>query len=542
MRRPKRRPQTGESEPDRLEEILATADKKFPFLIESALDVMSLLDSDGTVRYLSPASERFLGYRPDELIGRNVLGIIHPDDAQAVLDTFARMMKQPGVTEYVHYRIKHKEGYWRWAESVGNNLIHQPFISCIVINSRDITERKLAEDALKESEEYYRALIEHSMDAIVIIDEQARFKYSNLALERELGYTPQYLIGKSSLEFIHPEDAEMSAEVIARAVQDPGYSPMVELRIKHADGTHLYFEGVGKSYLENPSVAGIVIALRDINERKRAEEELRKYRENLEEMVEERTRELVEANRRLLSEVDERRQAEEALRAANQELETFAFTLSHDLRSPLALARGFAKVAVSAVEEDKKKLEKDCLENILDAVERTDNYIFSLYQYARAGVPEGKATRVELDTTLEEILTYLEEEIHGSGVGLKVDEGLPAVYVDPSKLRQVLSNLVENAVRYMGDEPEPEVEIGASEEGDTVTVFVRDNGMGIPQAKREVIFEPFKRLKKGRSDGLGIGLSTVKRAAEAWGGRVWVESSEGEGSTFYFTAPASRQD
>jgi PAS domain S-box-containing protein len=541
MRRPKKKPRTGESEPDRLEDILATADKKFPFLIESALDVMSLLDSDGTVRYLSPASERFLGYEPDELIGTNVLGIIHPDDVQAVLDTFARMMRQPGVTEYVHYRIKHKDGSWRWAESIGNNLIHQPFISCIVINSRDINERKLAEDALKDSEEYYRALIEHSMDAIFIIDEQARFKYSNLALERELGYRTEDLIGRSSLDFLHPDDVAMSAEVIAKAVRDPDYSPRIEVRIQHVDGDYFYFEGVGKSYLDNPSVAGIVIALRDITERKRAEEELRKYRENLEEMVEERTRELMEANRRLLSEVDERKQAEEALRVANQELEAFAFTLSHDLRSPLALARGFAKVAVSAVEEGKKKLEKDCLENILDAVERTDNYIFSLYQYARAGIPEGKAALVELDTALEEILTYLEEEIRRSGVELNVDEGLPAVHVDPLKLRQVLSNLVENAVRYMGDEPHPEVGIGASEEGDTVTVFVWDNGMGIPQAKQEAIFEPFKRLKEGGSDGLGIGLSTVKRAAEAWGGRVWVESSKGEGSTFYFTAPASRQ-
>lgn len=193
------------------------------------------------------------------------------------------------------------------------------------------------------------------------------------------------------------------------------------------------------------------------------------------------------------------------------------------------------------MEEDKKKLEKDCLENILEAVERTDNYIFSLYQYARAGIPEGKATRIELDVALKEVLTYLEEETCGSGVELKVDEGLPAVYVDPLKLRQVLSNLVENAVRYLGDEPEPEVGVGASEDGDTVTVFVRDNGLGIPKAKQEAIFEPFKRLKEGRSDGLGIGLSTVKRAAEAWGGRVWVESREGEGSTFYFTAPASQQ-
>ena len=201
MGRPKREAQTGESMPDSLEDILRDIEKKFPFLAKSALDVLTLLDGDGTVRYASLASERFLGYKPDELVGKNVLGIIHPDDAQNVLDAFAGMMRQPGVTEYMQYRIKHKDGSWRWAESVGNNLIHQPFISCLVINSRDITERKLADDALKESEEYYRTLIEHSMDAIVIIDEQATYKYSNLALEGGLGYKQDDLIGKSSLDF-----------------------------------------------------------------------------------------------------------------------------------------------------------------------------------------------------------------------------------------------------------------------------------------------------------------------------------------------------
>jgi len=526
---------------DRLEDILSASDRKFPFLVENALDVISLLDGDGKVRYISPAIERFLGYSPSELVGTNALGIIHPDDREMVLDTFSRLMKHPGVTERVQYRIKHKNGGWRWAESVGNNLIQHPDISCLVINTRDISDRKHAEDALRESEEYYRALIENSMDAIVIIDGEARYKYSNPALERVLGYSPEDLIGRSSLELIHPEDVATAAEVIARAVKNSAYSPTVEVRIRHADGTYLYFEGVGRSYLDNPAVAGIVVALRDITGRKRAEEELRKYREDLEEMVDARTRELVEMNRRLLSEVDRRRRMEEELRAANRELEAFAYTLSHDLRSPLALAGSFAREALFALEGDDRELQRNCLDNIVEALERTDDYIFSLYQYARAGLPHGRAARIDLEEAVREAFSYLEEDLRDRVVEFKVGENLPDVYVDPVRLRQVLSNLLENAVKYMGDEPQPEVEIGAAEEGGMVTVFVRDNGMGIPRAKRETVFEPFMRLKESGSGGLGIGLSTAKRAVEAWGGRIWVESPEEGGSVFYFTAPAPRQ-
>jgi PAS domain S-box-containing protein len=402
-----------------------------------------------------------------------------------------------------------------------------------------MTERKLAEDALRKSEEYYRALIENATDAIVIIDEGGILKYSNLTLEGVLGYEPRELMGKLCLDYLHPEDIPRAARVIAEAVRDPDYSLTVEVRIRRADGAYTYFEGIGSSYLDNPCVEGIVIALRDISERKKVEEELGKHRENLEELVEERTHELNDINRRLMEEIEERMQVEDALRAANQELEAFAYTLSHDLRSPLAVASGFARVALSAVGEDRKKPQRDCLENILQAVEQTDAFINSLYDYARAGLAGGEAVRVEPDAVLSEVITYLEEEVKDNGTVLKIDEGLPEVYVDPLKLRQVLSNLAENAVRYMGGEPEPRVEIGGTRKGDTVTMYVRDNGMGIPVEKQGIIFEPFKCLQEGDSSGLGIGLSTVKRAVEAWGGRVWVESRPGEGSTFFFTAPSA---
>ncbi len=118
-------------------------------------------------------------------------------------------------------------------------------------------------------------------------------------------------------------------------------------------------------------------------------------------------------------------------------------------------------------------------------------------------------------------------------------KGIPAVLLDPARLKQVLSNLVGNAPKFLGDNPSPRVEVGGEREGGLVTVFVRDNGIGIPDLEQEAVFQPFMRLEAECSPGLGIGLSTVKRAVEAWGGEVWAESAPGEGSTFYFTAPAA---
>jgi len=163
--------------------------------------------------------------------------------------------------------------------------------------------------------------------------------------------------------------------------------------------------------------------------------------------------------------------------------------------------------------------------------------INSLLQYAQAGHMDFESRSVDSEEILMEVLMDLEEDIRCRGAEVSVQNELPAVKVDAVKLRQVLTNLIGNAIKHMGDTQEPRVEVGMEERGETAAFFVRDNGIGIPAELQDKVFEPFRHFSLAGSPGLGIGLSTVKRAVAAWGGMVWVESQPGEGAAFFFTAP-----
>jgi signal transduction histidine kinase len=240
-------------------------------------------------------------------------------------------------------------------------------------------------------------------------------------------------------------------------------------------------------------------------------------------------------NERLQNEIAERKLIEEELRARNAELETFAHTVSHDLRSSVSIIEGYVQVALDAGED----LLRECLEKIDYLAHRMEAFIESLLAYSEAGRPEGKPLAVDPTELLIEILAERETEIAARNVEVVVEKELPSVRVDPLRLQQVFINLLDNALKFMGDNPVPLVKCGADEKEGIVVFYVADNGAGIEKSEHHKIFEPFERLSSENHHGLGIGLSTVKRAVEGWGGEVWVESVAGEGSTFFFSVPGS---
>jgi len=272
-----------------------------------------------------------------------------------------------------------------------------------------------------------------------------------------------------------------------------------------------------------------VIRLKD----KRAKS--KEYRERLEELVEDNTLQLVMTNERLQNEIAEREVIEAELRSRNDELETFAHTISHDLRSSVAVINGYAQVAL----EGNRELLQECLEKIVYLSQRMDSFIASLLAYSQAGRPEGKPEPVRPRELLEEIVAEREAEIAARNIEVEMEEDLPDICVDPVRLQQVFINLLDNAFKYTGDNPAPRVSCGARIKKSVAIFHVSDNGMGIEREEYAKIFEPFERLGNENHYGLGIGLSTVKRAVEGWGGRVWVKSIPGRGSTFYFTVPTN---
>ncbi len=264
-------------------------------------------------------------------------------------------------------------------------------------------------------------------------------------------------------------------------------------------------------------VGGVLAELSE--RRSRLETDLMRQGRELEQRVEERTRELSEKNR---------------------DLEAYSYTISHDLIAPLVVIEGFAELMLERKSDELGEEGREYAERILKAVERMRHLISSLLEYARAGKAEGEAEALSPAETVQELLAEREVKVREAGATVRVQEDLPLILVDPLKLNQVFSNLLDNALKYASKERAPVIEVGGrSGEGEAV-IFVRDNGIGIEAEDLPGVFDPFTRYYSGDEPGLGIGLATVKRAVEGWGGRVWAESSPGKGTTFFFTAPLAQ--
>lgn len=268
------------------EEILKQREENFRALIENSMDISVITNGDLTVRYVSPSIERTLGYKPEEIIGKNALEFLSPEDVQSITRDFDTFTQNPGQPVALEVRFLHKDGSWRVIEGITNNLVNDPTVKGFVINARDITERKRAEEALKEREEHFRALIENSLDGFAILNSDMSILYESPSAEKILGLKLEELIGKSVLDFIHPDDKERVIKTFRRLAKHPAQAVPAEIRFRHSDGTWHTMEGTANNLLNNPAVKGIVINYRDVTERQRAQEALKKREEHFRVMIE----------------------------------------------------------------------------------------------------------------------------------------------------------------------------------------------------------------------------------------------------------------
>jgi signal transduction histidine kinase len=253
-------------------------------------------------------------------------------------------------------------------------------------------------------------------------------------------------------------------------------------------------------------------AFHEVSERKRAQEALKKNEIKLQDLVKE-------------------------LAAKNAELETFVFSVSHDLKTPIVTIEGF----MGALREDFGNLiSEDCekyLNYIGDATQKMELLINDLLELSRIGRLTVKKTEFSLADLIEEVIAGLQPQIEARGIQVTVMKDLPLVYGEKKRIIQVMENLLSNAIKYIGNEnPSPRIEVEAQEQDDQKVVFVRDNGIGIERIYFEKIFQVFQRLPSAKKlgQGTGIGLAIVKRIIEYHGGRVWLESEPGKGTTFFF--------
>jgi PAS domain S-box-containing protein len=266
---------------------LAEREEHFRRLIENSSDQVLICDAaTGAVTYVGPSVERIQGYTPAEMLGMRPGDNMHPDDAERVMASIAYLAAHPGEVTTTRYRTRHKDGSWRVHETIARTLSPDSADAGIVANSRDITERVAAEEALAEREAHFRRLIENSSDQVMIVDATGAITYVGPSVERLLGYTPDEVLGQRPTDLVHPDDVPHVMAAVAHLAAHPGTRTTIQYRMRHKDGRWRVFENIGQTVSPDTAADGLVANCRDITERVEAERALRERDEYFHRLVE----------------------------------------------------------------------------------------------------------------------------------------------------------------------------------------------------------------------------------------------------------------
>src|SRR5450759_2623789 len=436
------------------------------------------------------------------MLGKNVLelNILHPRDSELAATVISRLFAGENVSK-TEYTVIRKDGSERLFSVVGA-AIRDPDgnLQSITNMCRDITDRKAAEEALRQSEEKFREFAENLPAVVFEADGLGKFVYVNANSFEDFGYTEEELYSGSLtvLEMLSEEDRERAAQGIQKILSE-GPQGSNEYMARRKDGST--FPAIVSTL---PVVKdGITVGLRGV-----------------------------------LTNMTAQKEAEEALRRANEELKGYAHTVSHDLRGPLSAVAMAAEMLSSILEgDDGEALEGNAgevLRLIRESTRRAVHMTENLLTLAQAGQSSATREPVDVSGVVRSILQEKEALLEDHGVRVSLDDDLGVVAMDPTHAYQVFSNLIGNAIKH-NDGPEPQVEVRllTADAPGTLRYLVKDNGPGIPDGEMEDIFLPFH--KGPNSTDTGIGLSIVDKVVRLYGGQV--RAYNDGGACFEFTLP-----
>lgn len=491
----------------------ASEEERARQIIETAPALITIVDMQGTISLFNRACEELTGYSREEVIGASLFETL-PVDSQreAMRDAFESLLAGDGPVEYENsWRTKHDgERLIVWRNTVRENVDGEPEIVSIGV---DVTEQR-------EIEKLYTELVERMGEGVSVVDTEGAYTYVNPALADFLGYSADELIGKRPADFA----SEQGRQVLEteRAKRPTGATDPYEVEWITASGEAAWsVVSPSPRFDRTGEYTGAFSVSTDIT------------------------------NRKLL----ERRLAEhaEALGRSNEELQEFAQVVSHDLQEPLRKIRAFGDRLAQMLGEDLEERPADYLARMLDAAERMERLINALLAYSRVTSRAQPFENVDLNAAAEDALWDLGIAIEEVGGEVTVGD-LPTIEAEPAQMRQLIQNLVQNALKFRRDGVAPRVEIvariarsggmeAAESNGQVCELTVSDNGVGFEQKYADRIFGVFERLhRRGEYPGTGMGLAICRKIVDRHRGAIAAHSAPGEGATFTIKIPVHQME
>ena len=633
-------------ERQKAEEDIKYNEARFRSLVENSFEVVAMIDTNAKVLYTSPPTKSILGYGNTELVGHSMFEWMHPEDVSGVVEVFQGLVKVPGAIVQATCRMKRKDGTWRWMEGSGCNLLHEPAVAAVVINYRDITERKKFEDIQVR----FASIVENSEEAIISKSLEGTIMSWNKGAEKLYGYVQDEIVGKSvdvlvpedkkeelagmfqdleeggkiepletirrrkdgslidvlltlsplrnhagvltgvssiarditerkkaqlaieeserrfrtmadtapvmiwvsgadglysffnkawmtftgkaiEAEFgdgwrkgIHPDDNSRCIQIYLKAFESREKFTL-DYRLKRADGVYRWVLDTGvPRFSSDGYFGGFIGSCIDITERKMAEEILRRDKESLEQLVDERSKELIKTQKEL----------KQFSRLAD--IGTLAATVAHELRNPL----GVIHLAAYNLKREKVELGNNKhLANIEKKVWEGNQIIDNLLSYARIKIPNYENIRIL--PILDECVSSAQGRFAEKGVTIQKEysDSLDFIQADPNQIREIFMNVLNNACQSFASPGAGNVELKARREGDMVRVSVQDTGVGIAEEDLSKVFEPFFTRK---SKGTGLGLTICNELINLHQGRIEISSRQGKGTTVVVLLPVHRRN
>ena len=499
-------------ERSRAEEELRTSEERFRALVENGSDGIALLDRDGKILYSTPAVTQILGYDVDNFVGRNIFTFIHPDDATQARQRLAAVIanRTPAAADV---RYRHRDGTWRCLEVLRVNRLADPDVRAIVVNFRDVTERRLALETADQFRQRYELILSSITDGVHGLDPEGNITFENAAAAAMLGWDQLELTGKPAHETMHHSRADGSPHdkkdcAIHATLRDGVVRQVSDDVFWRKDGTFFRVEYVAAAKIDSHGrMQGVVVAFRDVTKQ-----------------------------------VEMQRQVDQAVRVSS--LGRVAASVAHEFNNILMGIQPFAEILLRMIGED-AVLQKP-LRHILEGVKRGRLVSHQILRFASPATP--RLTTLDLGEWTRAFSEEARLALRDRTLDMGPAESL-MVDADSEQLSQVMLNLITNA--RDASPPGAAVTISVVRAGTVpflrqrlaeperfAAVLVRDRGAGIPPAVLDHIFEPLFTTKK--SGGTGLGLAVVQQIVSEHEGTVLVESEAGAGSTFYVTLPLER--